>query len=191
MNKKILLLLFVLLNTSCYNKDFKNAQAIVFNDVFTELIMISTQDNRKVTFPNPEQIKSWKQGKNISKKHQNDNKQLLIVINDSIKMPRLSNNHHINSDVKYKFDYSSFSTKLENIKLISKSKFKNKAEFLKEKIHFGGHLNISEIHFENESKASVIVNYNCGNLCGQSSKVYFELVNHKWKIIKTEVLTIS
>lgn len=193
MNKYFILLSFVFVLLNCSNsKTTKDLQDEVFNDIFEKLIMSSTQDYRKVTFPNPDQIKLWKKGNDISKKEIDDKRKMLIVINDSIGLPKPPSDKDFNVVNSYKFKFNDFHFNNDNIKLISMTEYKKKPEKINNNFYFGGFLNLSSIKFEiSLKKAHLIVNYNCGSLCGQKSKIFIEKINNKWVIIKTELINVS
>ncbi len=183
----------ILLFFSCNEKKPKDIQNEVFNDIFSELIENSTQDFRKMVTPTPELIKLWREGKDIYKKEIKDKRKMLIVINDSIKAPAISENKKLNSlDPLYQFNFHEFDYSNENIHLVSNKTFLENQDKLKNDFHFGGFLDISQINFQSDLKSGYFtINYRCGKLCGQNNRIQVVLnSDKKWVIEKIETISV-
>ncbi|WP_179344325.1 hypothetical protein [Winogradskyella ursingii] len=194
MNKKKLVLFLFIALSNCSDDNRIERQNLVFNDIFQELIKNSVQDYRKVTFPNPEQINSLKKGKDITKKSGVDQRKMLVVINDSIKAPTVLKGKTLSNknERRYKFNFDAFLSNTKSYKLISNNQYNKEKKKLEDKYYFGGFIDISNITFETNLKRGYFtVNYRCGKLCGQKSKIYIEEIDGEWVIYKTELVSLS
>jgi len=198
MNKySILLSCFTFVLFGCSQNNPKDIQNEVFMDIFYMLIEDSTQDYRKLTFPSPEQVKLRKQGGDISKKNIDDKRKMLVVINDSIRVPRIPKSQNTNFqsydlNTLNKFNFNNFNYNKDNIHLVSNKEYNEMSKNLLNEFYFGGFLDISQVIFQdNLNEAYLLVNYRFGKLNSQKTKIYIKRVNNEWKIVNTETISFS
>lgn len=195
MNKYLLKYCFCFLIFACNNQSLIDIQEEVFNDIFYKLIKNSTQDYRKIIIPSPELIKLRKQGKIIPQININDDRKMLVVINDSIGFPKKKINYNSEPNDSKKlmnFDIKNFKYNFNDIFLISKREYEKNSKVLDDKYYFGGFLSISNIIFDDSmNSAYLFVSFSFSKLNGQENKIYIKKINNRWKIVSTELKNLS